>query len=130
MTAETNFGLERIEQIALPVQDLDRAVEFYKRQLGMKFLFRSNGLAFFDCDGVRLLLSRPEGTGDSRHASVIYFKVSDIHQAFKTLLERGVTFVDSPHLIADMGSYELWMAFFEDSEKNMLAISGDIYPAA
>ena len=52
--------------------------------------------------------------------------MGDIHQAYQMMKERGVAFVDSPHMIADMGSYALWMAFFRDSENNMLAISSDI----
>ncbi len=129
MVTEVNFGLAQIEQIALPVQDMDRAVAFYQSKLGMKHMFSSNGLAFFDCAGVRLMLSRPEDNQANRQASVIYFKVADIHQAYQTLSSRGVTFEDSPHLIADMGDYELWMAFFRDSEQNLLAISGEIRPA-
>ncbi len=61
MVTEVNFGLAQIEQIALPVQDLDRAVAFYQSKLGMKHMFSADGLAFFDCAGVRLMLSRPEG---------------------------------------------------------------------
>jgi catechol 2,3-dioxygenase-like lactoylglutathione lyase family enzyme len=123
---DTAFGLSRIEQIALPVADLDRAIEFYRSKLGMKFLFRSNGLAFFDCAGVRLLLSRPETPGAPHMASVIYYKVDDIRMAHQTLAACGVAFDDAPHLIAVMGETELWMAFFRDSEGNLLAISGDI----
>lgn len=123
---EPPFGLSRIEQIALPAADLDRAVAFYRDALGMKFLFRSNGLAFFDCAGVRLMLSLPETKEAAAPASVIYFKVDDIKAAHQALLARGVAFTDSPHQIADMGDYELWMAFFRDSEGNQLAISGDV----
>jgi len=120
------FGLSRIEQIALPVANLDRAVDFYRSRLGMKYLFSSNGLAFFDCAGVRLLLSRPENTDAARPGSVIYFKVDNIHRAYQVLVGRGVVFDDGPHPIADMGDYELWLAFFRDSEDNFLAISGNI----
>lgn len=126
MVSIDNFGLDQIDQIAVPVEDLDRSMEFYRSKLGMKYLFRAGDLAFFDCAGIRLLLSRPEGDQIARHASTIYFKVQDIHQAHQTLTQRGVAFEDSPHLIADMGSYEIWMAFFRDSEHNLLAISSDI----
>lgn len=126
MSPDPGFGLNQIEQIALPAQDVGRAVDFYKNTLGMQYLFSSNDLAFFNCGGVRLLLSRLEGTGSPPPASVIYFKVADIHQAHQVLLGRGVVFEDSPHLIADMGAYELWMAFFRDSEGNLLAISGQV----
>jgi predicted enzyme related to lactoylglutathione lyase len=129
MNRNDNFGLVQIEQIAIPVEDVDRALAFYQSQLGMNYLFRSGGLVFFDCGGVRLLLSQPEGAEVSAgHASTIYFKVQDIHQAYQNLLERGVVFEDAPHLIADMGDYELWMAFFRDSEQNLMAISGEVRP--
>ncbi len=126
MVTDLNFGLAQIEQVALPVKDLERAVAFYQKKLGMKHMFSSNGLAFFDCAGVRLMLSRPEGPEQDHPGSVIYFKVADIHQAYQILSGRGVSFLDSPHRIADMGSYELWMAFFHDSEQNVLAIAGEI----
>ena len=124
MTEEMGLGLSQIEQIALTVQDVERAVAFYQTQLGMKHLFTSNGLAFFDCAGVRLMLSRPEGVDAAQASSIIYFKVEDIHRAYQMLSERSVKFEDKPHLIANMGSYELWMVFFRDSEGNLLALSG------
>jgi predicted enzyme related to lactoylglutathione lyase len=124
METDVNFSLAQIEQIALPAEDLDRALAFYQSKLGMNYLFRSSNLAFFDCAGVRLMLSTPEG--ETRCASTIYFKVQDIHKAYRLLTERGVAFDDEPHFIADMGDYEIWMAFFRDSEQNVLAISGEI----
>jgi catechol 2,3-dioxygenase-like lactoylglutathione lyase family enzyme len=105
---------------------VDRAIDFYQSILGMKYLFRAGDLAFFDCAGVRLMLSPPEGGERTKRGSTIYFKVQDIHQAYQTLIERGVTFDDVPHLIADMGTYEIWMAFFHDPEQNTLAISSEI----
>ena len=123
--AVDKFGLSQLEQIALPVEDLDRALAFYQSALGMKYLFRAGELAFFDCAGIRLMLSRPE-QGTAQHASILYFKVSEIYEAHRRLVERGVQFEDEPHLIADMGEYEIWMAFFRDSEQNLLAISSEI----
>ena len=126
MDTNDSFGLAPIDQIALPVEDVDRAVAFYQSKLGMKYLFRAGNLAFFDCAGVRLMLSPPENDDTTKRSSTIYFKVQDIHQAYQTLTERGVAFDDSPHLIADMGTYEIWMAFFHDPDQNILAISSDI----
>ena len=54
----------RIGQIAITVSDLDRAVAWYADVLGLPLLFRAPpGLAFFECGGVRLMLSRPEPPG-------------------------------------------------------------------
>ena len=55
------FGLSRIGQIAMTVRDLPRAVAFYRDVLGMRFLFEAPpAMAFFDCGGIRLMLSLPE----------------------------------------------------------------------
>lgn len=126
MDTNVGFRLAQIDQIALPVEDVDRALAFYQSKLGINLLFRAGDLAFFDCAGVRLMLSPAEEADAARCASTIYFEVPDIHQAYQTLMERGVAFDDQPHLIADMGDYEIWMAFFHDSEQNTLAISAEI----
>jgi catechol 2,3-dioxygenase-like lactoylglutathione lyase family enzyme len=123
---EIEFGLSRIGQIALPVHDLDAAVQFYRDTLGIKLLFQVPGLAFFDCDGVRLMLSVPESAEFDRPGSVIYYKVSDLDSAFEILLARGVEFVDKPHRIAEMEDHDLWMAFFRDLDGNLLALMSEV----
>lgn len=116
-------GLEGIGQIAMTVDDASRATAFYRDVLGIPFLFAApSQLAFFDCGGVRLMLSAPEGGTVPGGGSVLYFKVADIDAAFDTLLGRGVAFVDEPHLIAKLATGELWMAFFRDPAGNLLAL--------
>lgn len=43
-----------------------------------------------------------------------------------TLEEPVVQFIDTPHHIADMGSYELWMTFFRDHARNPLALRSEV----
>ncbi len=117
--------LGQIGQISLSVTNIERAVAFYRDSLGLKFLFQFPNLAFFDCGGVRLMLDIPEGSGE-RHSSVLYFKVSQIEEAFQTLSSRGVPFEGKPHLIAKMPDHELWMAFFRDPDKNILALMSEV----
>ena len=51
-------GVTSIGQIAVTVQDLPRAVAFYRDALGLQYLFEASGMAFFDCSGTRLMLSK------------------------------------------------------------------------
>lgn len=120
------LGLDRIGQIAVRARDLDRAVAFYRDTLKMPFLFRVPGLAFFDCAGIRLSLSTPEGPDFDHPSSVIYYKVDDLTATYSALVARGVQFIDEPHLIARMPDHELWMAFFRDSEGNVLALMSEV----
>lgn len=121
----TTAGLSRIHQISMRAHDVDRAVRFYRDALGLTFLFAAPpGLAFFDCDGVRLMLSSPE-PGFDHPGSVLYFAAEDIRQMHDTLAARGVAFRTAPHRIATLPDREVWLADFEDSEGNVLALMSE-----
>jgi methylmalonyl-CoA/ethylmalonyl-CoA epimerase len=119
-------NLSRIEQVAIPVRDLARATAFYRELLGMKLLFEvPPQLAFFDCDGVRLALSIASDPMYEPPGSIVYYRVADIDMAHAELERRGVEFLRSPHLVARLDAIEVWMAFFEDTEGNTLAITSE-----
>src|SRR5687767_16004624 len=102
-------GLSRIHQISMRVHDVDRAVRFYRDALGLPFLFAAPPrLAFFDCRGVRLMLSTPEPEFD-HPGSVLYFAVENIQEMHHTLTSRGVTFRTAPHKIATLADREVWL---------------------
>jgi methylmalonyl-CoA/ethylmalonyl-CoA epimerase len=123
MTTTTEpVALDRIGQIAIRATDIGRAVRFYRDTLGMRFLFEVPNLAFFDCGGVRLMLSGAESPEFDHPGSVLYYKVSDINASYEALKSKGVEFIDQPHLIAKMPDHDLWMVFFRDSEANTLAL--------
>ena len=97
--------------------------------LGLRLLFTAGALAFFDCGGVRLMLSRPEKPEFDHPSSILYFTVPDIASAHRQMLSRGVHFEDAPHLIAKMPTHDLWMAFFRDPEQNLMALMCEMPPA-
>jgi methylmalonyl-CoA/ethylmalonyl-CoA epimerase len=118
-------GLSRIHQISMRAHDVDRAVGFYRDALGLSFLFQAPPrLAFFDCQGVRLMLSTPE-PGFDHPGSVLYFGVADIRHSHESLSARGVVFRTAPHKIATLADREVWVADFEDSEGNTLALMSE-----
>jgi methylmalonyl-CoA/ethylmalonyl-CoA epimerase len=125
-------GIRRIGQIAVRIDDLDRAVAFYRDVLGLTFLFQAPpGLAFFDCGGVRLMLSRPESPEQSQHhGPVLYYLVDDLPSAWATVTMRGAAAVDEPHLIAKLPDHDLWMAFINDCEGNLLGLMSEVRPPA
>jgi methylmalonyl-CoA/ethylmalonyl-CoA epimerase len=121
---ETPFGLSTIGQIALTVTDVPRAIAFYKDTLGLKLLFQMPAMGFFDCDGIRLMLSGSESR--ESYSSIIYFKVPNIQDAWRELTARGITVEREPHLLARMPDHELWMAFFRDPDRNLLGLMCEV----
>ena len=69
---ETNI-IQKIGQIGVPVKDLNRALDFYKEKLGLSLLFNTNSMAFFECNGLRLMLTLPEKEEFALSNSVMYF---------------------------------------------------------
>jgi methylmalonyl-CoA/ethylmalonyl-CoA epimerase len=120
----STFGLSTIGQIAITVTDVPRAIAFYKDTLGLKLLFQMPTMGFFDCDGVRLMLS-PGERGET-YSSILYFKVANIQDAWRELVSRGITVEDEPHMIAKLPDHELWMAFFRDPDSNLLALMSEV----
>ena len=121
------FGLESIGQIAIVVRDVPRAVAYYRDVLGLTFLFSAGpALAFFDCGGVRLMLGPASEPRFDHPASILYYRVADIHAAFATLKGRGALVEREPQLTANMGTYELWIGFLRDPDENILALMSEV----
>jgi DNA-binding CsgD family transcriptional regulator/catechol 2,3-dioxygenase-like lactoylglutathione lyase family enzyme len=124
--AEITLGA--IGQISRQVSDIPGAVEWYTNVLGLPHLYTFGDLAFFDCGGTRLYLSR-RGDDSAGGESILYFSTPDISAAYEQLVARGVTFRGAPHMIHRHPSgVEEWMAFFEDPDGHLLALMSQVTP--
>ena len=124
----TPVQLWPLGQVSLLITDVSRAEAFYGETLGLPHVFTFGDLAFFWAGEVRIYLQRV-AERDWKPGSVLYFLVDDIEAAHRELLRRGVTFAGVPHLIYRDAATNLeeWMAFFDDSEGNMLAVMSRIH---
>ena len=112
-------------QVALQVEDLARAVAFYRDVLGLKLLFEVPNLAFFDMGGVRLMLS--SAAQESEHQdSVLYYRVDDLQASWKAMVDRGAKNEKEPHLIAKMPDHDLWMAFVRDPDQRLIGLMSEV----
>ena len=76
------LSISKIGQIALNAKNIPAAAAFYRDVLGLKHLFSvGDRMAFFDCGGVRLMLSQPSRPELDHPSSILYFLVADIHAA-------------------------------------------------
>jgi methylmalonyl-CoA/ethylmalonyl-CoA epimerase len=113
-----------IAQIAVTVQDLERAKAFYGGTLGLAHLFDAPpGLSFFQCGETRLMLSRPEGEGIG--SSILYYNVPDARAAAAALAAEGVALVEEARCIARVGGRDVWLAVAPDGEGNLLGLMSE-----
>ena len=115
--------ITKLTQVSVHAKDLDRAVGFYTDMLGLEVAFRAEGMAFFELEGVTLMLSLPSSPEFDHSSSILYFGVEDIDEAHRSLSSAGVPFRQPPVLVHQASDHEVWMAFFLDTEGNTLAIT-------
>lgn len=116
-----------LRQVALHVEDMDRAVAFYRDAIGLELVARFDppGITFFDIGGTRLLLE------SGAPSSLLYLGVDDVAVMTDRLRAAGIAIESEPHVIhvdeagqfGPPGEAEE-MSFFRDSEGNLVGLAG------
>lgn len=112
-----------LAQVAVTFHDVPRALAWYRDVLGLPLVFETNGMAFFAMGDVRLMMTAPEKPEYDHPASVLYFRVASIDEAYAALGARGAVCEDAPHLVGKMGRTEIWMFFVRDPERHLIGIT-------
>jgi catechol 2,3-dioxygenase-like lactoylglutathione lyase family enzyme len=120
-------GIEGIGQIHLSVDDLPRAIAFYRDVLGLALLFEvpAQSMAFFDCGGTRLYLGKPENEA-FRSKPVVYYRVPAIDDACAAIESRGAALESQPHVVHRTDATELWMAGLRDPDGNAVVLMSEV----
>jgi DNA-binding CsgD family transcriptional regulator/catechol 2,3-dioxygenase-like lactoylglutathione lyase family enzyme len=112
-------------QVARTTKRFDESHAWYRDVLGLPELYSFGNLAFYDLGGVRLMLTEEEG--DLASESILYLRVPDIHAIKGELEQRGVEFINAPHLIhRHEDGTEEWMAAFQDNEGRPLQLMSQV----
>ncbi|KPF85088.1 hypothetical protein IP70_13655 [alpha proteobacterium AAP38] len=114
-----------IVQVAVPVQNLDRARAFYRDVLGLTHLFDAPpSLAFFQCGQTRLMLGPQEGQ-EQVAGPILYYNVPDATAAQAALEAAGAPVIQPAHLIARVGGKDIHLSICRDSEGNMVGLMSE-----
>lgn len=118
-----NMNISAIGQIAIAISDLEKSVYFYEKILKLEKLFDvPPNLAFFDCGGVRLMLTTLQGPEEDHKTSVIYYKITSIETVFEELHSLQVDIERAPAMAAKMEDHELWIGFIRDPDGNLVGL--------
>jgi catechol 2,3-dioxygenase-like lactoylglutathione lyase family enzyme len=124
--AESHWRIEmfkKVDDVFFNVDDMDKAVAFYRDKLGLPVKYESADWAELDAGNVTIALRRhgsgPEGRPELGvgEGATIVFEVDDMEAARAELEGQGVKFIGS---VFDYGAVKL--SAFEDLNGNVLQI--------
>jgi methylmalonyl-CoA/ethylmalonyl-CoA epimerase len=125
--AMMDLAAAEVAQLLIPVENLDRAITYYRDTLGIPFLFSAPPqMSFFQAGRVRLLVGVPPADQLRQRGATVYFRVADIQAVADTLVSRGVVLGASPHVVHRAPTYDLWLAEFSDPDGNALALMSEV----
>lgn len=85
-----------LNQAMVPVSDLDRSVDFYKK-LGLTLItYADHGYARFECPGGATFSIHTVEEPIRDHFTTIYFEVEKLDDHVALLKSRGLSFVEDP----------------------------------
>ncbi len=114
------IGAERVDFVAIPVTDEERALQFYGETLGLERDPRSSSESDFTLGNVTVMLVFPERFGrpmQNTPFGALAIRVPDVADARAKLEEVGVSFEGDTF---DTGACH--MAFFSDPDGNGLML--------
>jgi len=103
--------------ITYPVFDLDRAVEFYQKVLGIKPLFHRKDWAEFKVEGQRFALQKVKTQKIKHTGAVLYFMAQPIDDNIERLKDIGAKSLGS----MEIHSYGT-LARFKDPDGNIFGL--------
>lgn len=118
-------GFHRLQQVAITTGDLERSIVFYRDTIGLKQMFVTNNMAFFDLAGTRLMVALDRKRQRSeRTQSILYLDVHDFHAAVTRLKALGLPLDGPVETVQTTGAGALRLQQFTDPDGNALAVMG------
>ena len=105
-----------------------RATAFYRDTLGLQSVSEDNFAAVFETGGITLRISFVADFTPHGH-TMLGFKVADVEATVKALSEKGVSFMELPHIKQNqLGIWtapggEVQVAWLRDPDSNVLSIT-------
>ena len=113
--------IQDLAGVIIWTEDLERLAAFYKEVLGLRPQSVRPNFVAFRFGEVRLSLGthgQVAGSAKDPYRVMVNLGVADIHEAYRRLRERGVTFIRPP----EEEHWGGWVATFKDPDGNILQL--------
>jgi|SRR5277367_4946765 len=130
MATPTKVALSTIGYVILYVHNVEKAIAFYRDQLGLKVKMKEGNWVELETGKTILALHGSEETqfpAEPKGPTCVVFSVDDIHATYEHLKNCGVKFEEEPKQVCEMGSGQIGVsADFRDLDGNALSIFGSV----
>jgi len=117
------MGLSKISNIILTVENLDKALAFYRDILRMRVNSTIPGeFTFLDAEGVTLALREGSAKPEPGLTELV-FEVGDVKPTYQELKSKGVIFPYPPRAVTGNETSELHATDFRDPDGHILSIT-------
>ncbi len=113
-----------LRQVALASAAPEQLADFYRRALGLRTLFETNGMVFMDGGGVRLMIGAKPPEAPVGGDAVLYFEPVIWDVAERAVEAAGATFLHPRAVLQQAEGRDLLLRAFKDPEGHALALLG------
>lgn len=126
MATKTDVKLSTLSYVIVYVQDVVKAIPFYRDKLGLTVKTQEEGWVELETGSVTLALHALEKgkkhPGKLENGPIIVFNVDNIYETVDSLKSRGVTIEGKPEVACDAGDHEGLCVSFYDPEGNHFSV--------
>ena len=114
----------KLSSVILRVEDMERAVGFWKDAVGLDVAFQIPGFTFLNGGGTKLILSHIDRSIEDESLTEVVFESDDVRAEFRALRQRGVPFELELRLINSDEKRDLLGAHFRDPDGHYGSLTG------
>jgi predicted enzyme related to lactoylglutathione lyase len=128
MPVKTEVKLSTLGYVIVYVKDMDKAVSFYTKTLGIKLRMNEGGWAELETGNTTLALHQAEQVAGASVPGqpIVVFNTDDIQKTYEALKESGVKVEGEPAVCCEEEDFIGKSVSFKDPDGNHLSVYGKV----
>lgn len=115
--------MSRLSRVILRVEDMGRAIAFWRDAVGLAPVFESEDFTFLNAGEAQVVLNRVDSPPEPGMTEVV-LESDDVAAEYSAMRARGVPFEVDLRAVTSDGDRDLLAAHFHDPDGNLASLTG------